>query len=1289
MTPNPQRVRPRRALAAAVASAGLLASSLATVPAALATPPQAPPAPVDRSADTAPETYTDGRYIVILQDEPAATYTGGTRGLAPTAAVAGEFDAESIAVQKYDRHLRLQHQAVAATQQVQVDTHFTTAVNGFVADLTAEQALELSKDPRVLAVNEDVQHAPDYSSTEYLGLPGADGLWESALGGQENAGKGVVVGVIDSGYYPDQPFLAGEPVQPLAEGASPEVGVPYLDDDGRIAMLKADGGTFKGECQEGQDFSADTCNSKVVAARYYADDFIRLTPPSMIAPHETMSPVDVGGHGTHTATTAAGNAGIDQTVDGASYGEGAGVAPAAKVSVYKICWEDTDPDTGGCYTSASVRAIEAAIQDNVDVLNYSISGNNTSTTDSVALAFRSAAAAGIFVAASGGNSGPRADTVNHSSPWVTTVAASSFSNEMTSTVEFADGTTFRGASSTLAGVSDKDVVLASEVGAAGAAARDVDLCKVGSLDPVKTADRIVVCDRGEIARVDKSQAVHEAGGTGMILVNIGGGSEDADRHAVPTVHTSDESIKDKVAATDLKASIVVGDTTGLPQAPLPQVAGFSSRGPSNAVNSELLKPDIAAPGVNVMAGISPIDPGAGENTFGLMSGTSMAAPNVAGLAALMSAERPEWSPMALKSALMTTASDLKTADGAADADNFATGAGHVDAQRMLAPGLVYDSSLTDWIRVGSSVNPIPARQVNLASVAIPDVGVSASVERTVTATEDGTWTLSGDIPGYTVSSSPAELSLSQGEKAKVTLTFTRNGAPSEWVHGSFTWTSGSGSTVTSPVTLRGIDLVAPEAITGEGSSGAETVELMPGTSGTLTPAFAGLTQGETESVTKTPGGVSLSDDASNRVKKVTVPAGTKTLVVAMDSLRAGDDWDLRLRTPANSLISTGATMAMSEQVIIPDPQPGEWTILAQMFATTDGSAATGDLRHAVVRDDARNLSVTPDPLVVTAGQDTDATVRWSGLTEGTWFGAVEWKPGVTTSVTVEVGPQDALAIAPLSDVQATEGEDIAPIAVEVNHEGAEVTVSGLPEGVSFDPATGVISGAPAASGAFEVTVTATLGEESVTETFILTVEAAVVPEPEPEPDPEPAPTCRLPEFTDNPATGSMYDAIRWMQCSGLSLGYADGTFQPQRDVSRGESVAFIHRYVDPEFTGDGVQDFRDVPPGHTFFQPIAWAKDSQVSTGYTDGTFRPSRQVTRGEFASFLYRAVVENRGAQAGADSFTDVPATSAHRVAIEWLQREGLSRGYTDGTFRPTRPITRAEVSALLHRYDVSQQD
>ncbi|WP_313823093.1 S8 family serine peptidase, partial [Citricoccus sp.] len=515
MSRNPKTARRRRALTATLAGIGLLAAPLAAMPAVAAPSGGGSDPSIDRALQAGAQ-YKDGRYFVILKEDPVATYQGGTNGFAATAATDGTLDTDSAAVQKYDRHLTARQMEVATSASLSVDKHFTTALNAFVSDLTAEQARELSKDDRVLAVSEVEEYAPDYSSTEFLGLPGPQGAWNNQYGGLDAAGKGVVVGVIDTGYYPEQEMLAGEPVPALS--GEPQVGEPYVDSAGRIAMLKADGTTFRGDCEVGEDFSGEECNSKVLSARYYSEDFEAFVPADDRDPRERLSPLDISSHGTHTATTAAGNNGVDQVFNGGnSYGEGSGVAPQAAVSVYKVCWEDTDPETGGCYGTASVAAIEQAIIDGVDVLNYSISGSNNSVVDPVSLAFKSAAEAGIFVSASAGNSGPTAQTVNHSAPWLTSVAASTFSNELSGTVEFPDGAKFRGVSSMAEGVGPADIVLASEVGLPVAGDRDADairLCGPETLDPTAVEGKIVVCDRGEYDRVMKSAEVDRAGGVG-------------------------------------------------------------------------------------------------------------------------------------------------------------------------------------------------------------------------------------------------------------------------------------------------------------------------------------------------------------------------------------------------------------------------------------------------------------------------------------------------------------------------------------------------------------------------------------------------------------------------------------------------------------------------------------------------------------------------------------------------------------------------------------------------------
>jgi hypothetical protein len=705
------------------------------------------------------------------------------------------------------------------------------------------------------------------------------------------------------------------------------------------------------------------------------------------------------------------------------------VAPEAKLSVYKICWEDTDPDTGGCYSSASVAAIEQAIVDNVDVLNYSISGNNTSVVDPVSLAFKSAAAAGIFVSASAGNSGPEANTVNHSAPWLTSVAAETFSNELTGTVEFQDGTKVRGVSSMVEGVGPADVVLSTEVARAGAAAEDVRLCAVGALDPAAASGKIVLCDRGVTPRVDKSKAVAEAGGVGMILVNVGPGSEDADLHSVPTVHTSDESVRQLVASTDLKATLVPGDTTGLKAPPVPQIAGFSSRGPSNAVNSDLLKPDIAAPGVNVIAGVSPLDPMHHGNQYGLMSGTSMAAPNLAGMAALMFGKHPKWSPMTVKSAMMTTTSDVYNADGSVNADNFATGAGSADAEAMAAPGLVYDSNDKHWNKF--LTGRIAARDVNVPSYAVSDVAGSTTVTRTVTALENGRWSFSADVPGFTVSASPAKLNLKKGKSATVKVTFARDGAEANtWQHGSLTWSGGKkrAADVTSPVTLRAVDVAAEPAIEGTGAEGSADLTLTGGVTDTVEPTILGLGKATDEVFAKVPGPLWGGTDDFNQLSLTAVEPGTTTVSWSLQSGDEAADWDMYVITPGGHTLQVANT-SNPEQLTLSDPTPGNYYVVSNLYSSPGGASSPATLSTVTTQGSAGNLDLSSDRVALTQGEDTTVTASWSGLTEGHWHGLITWAPGIATSVMVGVGSDGETTVTDASGTVLTPEEvEQAPLS---------------------------------------------------------------------------------------------------------------------------------------------------------------------------------------------------------------------------------------------------------------------
>lgn len=997
--------------------------ALGALPATAAPDDAATATPQD---DINPLDYQGGRYIVVLKEPSAAMYDGGTAGLTRTKPTPGrKLDAHKPEVKKYQAHLKGKQDALAQAEGVTVKRTYTAALNGFSADLTATQALALAKDPGTLVVAPDTENAPDYSSTDFLGLSGPKGSWKTTFGGVTKAGAGIVVGIIDTGYTPSSPFFAGEEVKPLK--GDPKVGVPYKTADGQIAMLKANGDTFMGECQKGQDtgasFDGTACNSKVLGAHYFADDYLRTVAPEHRALQEQISPVDVDSHGTHTGSTAAGNANVRAALGGRDMGITGGVAPAAKLSIYKTCWEDDDPDTGGCYSSAAVAAVNQAILDGVDVLNYSISGSTSTTTDPVSLAFLSATSAGIFVAVSAGNSGPTAGTVNHVAPWLTTVAATSFSSELQGTAEFADGSKFRGASMMPHPVEPSHVVLATVAAAAGAASPQ--LCGPNTLDPAKVAGKIVVCDRGVVDRVAKSVEVKRAGGVGMILVNVTESSEDVDLHAVPTVHVNppaSQAIKDKVTANpDILVGLAATDTTGLPAEPQPQLAGFSSRGPLEAVGTDLLKPDVSAPGVAVLAGASPIATG-GEQ-FGMLSGTSMASPHVAGFAALIKAAHPDWSPATVKSAMMTTATNVVNSDGSRTTDVFGTGAGQADVVKALSPGLVYDAGDTEYLKfiqgtgldVGiPDLGSTAARDMNLASFAVGSLAGKVTVTRTVTALKPGLYRATANVPGVNVKVTPSVLNFpSAGDQRSYKVTFENSSsALGTFAMGSLAW-EGAGSSVVSPVAVRPVPvIVAPEVtFNSAGGSGSGKIPVVSGSNAPIKVSVDGLSKADSTAIELVPGTISTTPDASNFLKEVVVPEGTQLAKFQVLSSDPAADYDMIVVNPAGSYYDV-RTGSASESLSLADPTPGTYTILANLYSSANGAPVKATVDAAVLGAATGNATVSPTPLKLANGKSGNVTLTWTGLTPGSYLGRVSFgDTGTATFVSVTVGP-DGAGVAP-------------------------------------------------------------------------------------------------------------------------------------------------------------------------------------------------------------------------------------------------------------------------------------
>ncbi|MEV5176955.1 S8 family peptidase [Streptomyces flaveolus] len=982
--------------------AAALAVSLAAV--CTATPAQAagdPLTPVPRSGP-----LPAGRYIVTLSDAPVALYQGGVAGFAGTAPKPGaRVDTSTTAAHRYRDYLQDRQSEVAASVGAKVRGRYTVVTNGFTARLTAVQAARLSRQPGVLKVSPDGWNKPtdDTRSTDLMGLSGPHGVW-SRLGGTAKSGKGVVVGVIDTGVWPESASFAA-PALGIAPPTAKDPYRPYRKGD-VIRMKKADGGTFTGLCQTGEEFTAAVCNTKLVGARYFGDAYLAETPPE--ERDDYVSPRDGEGHGTHTASTAVGNANVQVTVGGKDFGKISGVAPGAAVAVYKALWKDK----GGA-DSDIVAAINQAVADGVDVINYSAGALLESPLDNpVQQAFRAAAQAGVFVSTSAGNNGPSSSWIDNTAPWTTTVAASTMATPE-ATVKLGDGRTFVGASVTVdTELGPKPLVLSTDVKAASATETAAKLCQDGTLDPAKTAGKVVVCDRGVNTRVSKSAEVARAGGVGMVLVNTTDQDTDGDIHLVPTVHLNvpaATTVRDYAATPGATASLEPGGSTGTPY---PQIAPFSSRGPSANNKGALIKPDLAAPGVAVLAAVAP--PSNQGHDFDFMSGTSMAAPQVSGLAALYFGVHPKWSPMAVKSALMTTAVDTKTASGGTNTDVYAQGSGEVDPTAMLNPGLVYDSSNRDWlayeeglgIDTGTGVAPVAPSDLNYPSISVDRLLGSRTLTRTLTAVRPGVYRASVKLPGFRAEVKPSTLRFTRaGQTAKVGITLTRTTAVSDVpVTGSLTWVGSGHVSVRSPIVVTPQSLLAPGRVDGSGSAGSVSYSVTPGTEKLTLTAYA--------PVAGAPVRGEMSNETGNAQDFVlTVPEGSK----AGEFFATGDNPDDKLYLMVVPLREDGSPLnggQLSEyehqaHISLTTLKPGKYAVTV-MSAWYEGAPFSSDIKFTlqanVVGADAPTngtFSVSPTHPVTKPGVPFSVTGRWSGVDTSTPTTAyVGYQDGTGTLVSI-------------------------------------------------------------------------------------------------------------------------------------------------------------------------------------------------------------------------------------------------------------------------------------------------
>ncbi|KMZ65326.1 Subtilisin-like serine protease [Zostera marina] len=545
---------------------------------------------------------------------------------------------------------------------------FGHTFSGFVARLTEEELESMRGRSGFLHAHPDkIRKTHTTHTPEFLGLQRHDdrGLWANS-----GFGKGVIIGVLDSGITP---------------------GHPSFDDAG----MSPPPSKWKGRCEF---FQPGQCNNKIIGAR------------SFIQGKNKEQPIDIDGHGTHVAGIAAG-----RFVENASFldnarGTASGMAPEAHIAVYRVCY-----DSGFCYISDMIAGIESAVKDGVDIISMSlgVGGSISIYDDPISTASLSAVKRGVFFSCSAGNSGPYSATVDNVAPWLFTVGASTMNRRIRAVVKLDyNGLEFEGESGyqptnftssflPLVYPQSDNEWFASEC------------TNVTSLKEIGVAGKVVLC-KG--AGKDKGNIVKEAGGVAIIFLSRTTDTGFDTFSDVNVIPASQLNIRDsriiysyvisRQDSNPISASISfmgtdIEEGRSSSTNTNPAVASFSSRGPST-VTPYLLKPDIIGPGVNVLAAWhKPIEE---SPPFAILSGTSMSCPHLSGIAALLKSVHPDWSPSMIKSALMTT-TDVTYDDGTPLVDNWdlgkasfdVMGAGHVNPLRSENPGLVYEIQHQDYI----------------------------------------------------------------------------------------------------------------------------------------------------------------------------------------------------------------------------------------------------------------------------------------------------------------------------------------------------------------------------------------------------------------------------------------------------------------------------------------------------------------------------------------------------------------------------------------------------------------
>jgi len=939
-------------------------------------------------------------YLVMLEGVPLAGYQGGVGSLAatnPVATGAQKLDVKSPASVAYSNYLaQNREQVITAAEETLGRTidpiyEYYVTNNGFAVRLTSKEAKIVAELPGVALVQKD----REYELLTDVGPEwiGASSIWDGSATGVATKGEGIVVGVIDTGINPYNPSFA-------------DVGGDGYDHTNPLGA-----GNYIGVCNSTITETYDAsfpCNDKLIGSRGY---------PTV----NNGDPRDTNGHGSHTASTAAGNF-VTETLAAptAAYSVSiSGVAPHANIVAYNAC----------CTGAALVAAIDDIVIDGVDVVNYSIGGGPYDPwSDITAFGFLLARQAGVFVATSAGNDGPGAGTVGSpaNAPWVTSVGASTHNREFVNKLMDMTGGTnppddIEGKSFT-SGYGPAPIVHAGWYADAVTNTMQLDQEEVARMClmpfPPGTFDgEIVVCDRGVIARTGKGANVLAGGAGGYVLANdeANGDSLNADGHVLPAVHiTYDDglTLKSWLTNTVVQSATIAGTTRAISDTYADNMAAFSSRG-VNAPAPDVIKPDVTAPGVDVvaasMAGIE----------YESISGTSMSSPHVAGAGALIKALHPSWSPAEIQSALMSTAfnADVMKEDGTTPADPFDMGSGRVALENAAKAGLVLDEIPANyWYTTDPAT-------LNLASLGQSKCVHTCQWTRVVSSSLETaeTWSLSSDVPtSVTLMTDPISFTLAPGATQVVTVTADVSQLPiGQWAFGEIAFTPESDTTADAhfPVAVKGVIANVPSLMEIDTfkESGSEMMADLK-----AKPEITELTVNEFGMVQATLTEQALNMDPTNGdpFDVVGKPMSgtfyiTETVVASDVRLVAeilgttAPDIDLFVTHDDNGdgmpqedeQVCASAAGGSAEYCNITgsDLVTGTYHVLVQNWEGSEGkpgSVALWDLVTLgiaiVPGSDADNLMVT-GPVTVTAGNLFDLDVAWdlTSTPPAYWYGAFD------------------------------------------------------------------------------------------------------------------------------------------------------------------------------------------------------------------------------------------------------------------------------------------------------------